>query len=215
MFAKDAELLTLEPNLFCDIAWTGQRLLSGLGTISASVLTISSYDASFAAAGIGPGHVVLVGGVAYEVVSITNATHAVVSRLRTSADGAAIPPTDVGTPVATMIYTFAPQIAVVHRQVLRMAGIEPGSVTVSGTPGEDAITNGRALAHLEALGTLHLIFSSAGSLTPVTSPLNQRAEMYRQRFAVERQRAGVEVDLDGDGRAEARRMLNVVQFVRA
>jgi hypothetical protein len=40
-------------------------------------------------------------------------------------------------------------------------------------------------------------------------------ELYRQRFATERQRAAALIDTNGDGIADATRRLNVVNLVRS
>jgi len=46
------------------------------------------------------------------------------------------------------------------------------------------------------------------------APTNERAEWYRQRFALERTRVTAQIDLDADGKADALRTLNVFQMLR-
>ena len=52
MFAQDRDLLALDPNLFRDVAWSGQRLVSGVGNISGTTLTLTSQDVTLEAAAI-------------------------------------------------------------------------------------------------------------------------------------------------------------------
>jgi hypothetical protein len=61
-FAVDRDLLVLEPGLFREVSWVGQRLVSGTGDASGTALTMTSQDVLFDAASVGDGHVVLVGG---------------------------------------------------------------------------------------------------------------------------------------------------------
>jgi hypothetical protein len=214
MFATDRDLLAFEPNLFRDVMWVSQRLVDGQGTISGSVLTMSSADAGFDAAGVEEGHVVFINGAAYEVLERLSSTQVRLSRPRASADGAQIPVANIASAAAARVATFAPQIATVHAQVVRMLGIEPGQASTPGHPAETDVTNPAAFTRVECLGALHLIYAAAGSLTSPDSPTNQRSEFYRMRFAQERTRVTAEIDLDGDGRPDAVRKLNVVQMVR-
>lgn len=214
MFASDRDLLVLEPYLFRDHAWVGQRLVRGAASLSGTTLDFSTVDIELDAAHVSAGCVVTVAGSSYEITGEIGTKTAAVSRLRASreAQSIGIGDTDFGD---AWIVTFAPQIAMVHRQVLRMAGIEPDAPgPVDGRLGEEAITNGAALAALEALGTLHLIFAAASSVAGLTSPAAIRSQMYRDLFREEKRRVSVELDTNGDGLPDVSRRLNVSQFVR-
>ncbi len=214
MFATDRDLLVLEPNLFRDVAWAGQRLVSATGSISGATLTLSQFDVDLASAGVTAGHVATVDGVSYEVLTRLSPASATVSRLRAGTTDPALPPSPAsGRPVT--IASFRPQIALIHHQVLRMLGIEPMDPPALGRPTETSITNPDALARLEALGALHLILAAAAALEPPGGPLGARADLYRARFGDERQRAAARIDLDGDGLPDATRRLNVIQLMRA
>ncbi len=203
-FASDRDLLVLEPNLFRDIGWSGQRLVKGTGSVSGTTLTMSSQDAGFDAAGVTAGHVVVVGGTSYEVLSRVSGAALTISRLRDSALGPGLPPS-AATGVEATVTSFGPQIASAHRQVLRLLGIEPEDAAGPGVISESAITNPGALTRLTALGALFLIMSAAAGLGGPDSGATAKAEWYRQRFADERRRVGVRVDTDGDGVADATR----------
>jgi len=86
MFATDRDLLVLEPGLVGQVGWVGQRLVSGTGDVSGTALALSSSDQGLVTQGVGAGHVVAIGGVGYEVVSVSAEDAAVVSRVRASAD---------------------------------------------------------------------------------------------------------------------------------
>lgn len=211
MFATDRDLLVLEPNLLRDIGWAGQRLVKGTGDVSGTTLTMTSQDVGFELAEVGPGHVVVVGGVAYEVLDTISNTQLTISRVRASAEGAALPPSPTAG-AAVEVMSFRPQVAIVHAQVLRMLGIEPDEP--AGVIGEESITNGGSLALFEALGALHLVFAAASALAGAESPAAIKAGMYRDRFALERGRVAARIDTDGDGVADATRRPSVVQLVR-
>lgn len=212
-YAVDRDLLVLEPGLFREVLWVGQRLVSGTGDASGTALTMTAQDAQFDAVDVGDGHVALVGGAAYEVVDRVSGTVLTISRLRGAADDAAIPVSGA-TGAEVIVSTFGPQIEMVHRQVLRMLGIEPDIEAEAGQATEASVLNQTALARLEALGALHLVYSAAGSSLGADSPLAQKAMLYRERFASERQKTVGVLDLDGDGKPDATRRLNVIQFMR-
>ena len=214
-FARDRDLLVLEPNLFRDIGWTGQRLVDvASATLTGKTLTLPGVD--LAALGVGEGNVAVVGGAALEVIARLSATTLQVSRLREDPGGAPIPPLAVSG-VSAQVWTFGPQIRSAHERVLRMVGIEPdvgGRAPTGGVLGESAVVNRRAVARAEALAALHVIFAAGAAAATEDSLLWRKAESYRERFAEERRRLEVAVDLDGDGLADAVRRPTVAALVR-
>lgn len=214
MFISDRDLLLLEPNLFRDASWAGQLLVSGTGDVSGTTLTLSTYDVDFDGARVDAGYVVLVDGTPYEVIAKLTATTATISRLREDTGDSALTPSPVTSkPVSVM--TFRPQASIAHAQVLRMLGIEPADSGESGAIIDSDITNPGDLVLVESFAALHMIFAAVSSLSSPTSPLVERMEMYRQRFATERQRAAALIDTNGDGIADATRRLNVVHLTRS
>lgn len=217
MFATDIDLLVIEPSLFAEVGWSGQRTVSAAGTLSGTTLTFASVD--LVAAGVEAGCVVLMNGVPLEVVSRTSSTVLSVSLVRWGRTGPAIPPVGLTTG-ACEVYTFRPQAAVAHRIVLRMLGLSestpPATVPGSDGPplGESALLNSADAATLEALLTLHTVYASAGSLAPVGSGLGAKAEQYRRRAGAERARLSALIDTNADGVADATRRPGVVPLVR-
>lgn len=208
MFAKDRDLLVIEPGLFREVMWNGQRLLSGTGDLAGGLLTLTS--GSFIEGAIGPGHVVLIDSVPMEIVSVQSATVATVSIMRGDTNSSFIPGKWVEG-AAVEVFTFEPQIAIVHRQILAMIGIDaddPDGV------GDSAVTNPGALMVLEALGALHLVYASAGAPGRGGEGFLDRAKQYQQRFSLQRGSVVAMIDLDGDGIAETRRHPNSFVLTR-
>ena len=212
MFTSDRDLLLLDPTLFRDVGWLGQRLLSTVATVIDTTLTVSGVDLT--ALGVAAGHVVLVDGAALEVTQRLSPTALEISRPRAAPNDPPIP-ASFGVNRAIVIHTFSPQLAIAHGQILRMLGLEADAAPVPGTLTDANVTNPRSLWLVEALCALYQIYAAAAALAPADSPAHVRAEHYRARFNAERQRATARIDTDGDGRADVTRYLNVVQFLRA
>ncbi len=207
MFAKDRDLYVLEPGLHKDVAWLGQRRISTVGSLTGTALTITS--GSFVDAQVSAGHVVIFDGMVLEVVSVEGDTQATVSMMRSDVSSGAVPGVSASNRV-TIVYDYSPQRAMVHRQVMTMLGFDVDE------DGFDAsvVTNPGALVRLEALGALHLIYAGAGAPGRSGEKFAQRAQMYRERFARERERVVAMVDLDGDGVAESKRRANALVLTR-
>lgn len=213
VFATDRDLVSMEPDLFGQVAWVGQRLVTSGSAVASSIVTQTTPAVSFADAGVTAGHVLLLDGVPVEVMERTGATTVRVSRMRADSTAPEIPVADDASAKAE-VFTFGPQLGMVHRQVLRMLGIEPDGAGITGELTESQITNGSALGRLEALGALHQVYAAASVAGGPSSGLAERAAAYRGAFEIERGRAVARIDLDGDGKADATRRPNVVQFVR-
>lgn len=211
-FATDRDLLVLEPGLFRDVGWSAQRVVEA-GGVSVSGTTLTSAGSDFAAAGVTAGHVALVDGAVMEVVARLSATQLTVSRLREEAGGSAISP-GAATGATLVVMTFRAQLGVAHAQVMRMLGIEPGSVGQIGEAGETSIVNPGSLTRVEALGAMHAILASASAMTGETSVLWEKARMYLERFREERRRVSALIDLNGDGIADATRRMSVARLER-
>lgn len=213
MFALDRDLLQLEPRLFVDLQWAGQTLAKG--AVSSSPLGAQfDIDVDLIGRNVGAGHVLVLAGVAYEISFLLGSTEMQVSLPRETLESPAVPPGAIGSGVGWIV-SFQAQIGVAHRNLLAMAGIDADAAPSPGVVTESQIVNWRSLRHIEALAALKLIWTAAGVGLDETHPANQRAAMYGERFREARRTAVVEIDLDGDGRADAVRRLGAVWLVRA
>ncbi|MEQ9096276.1 MAG: hypothetical protein RIE32_08445 [Phycisphaerales bacterium] len=208
MFGHDRDMLAIEPHAFTDALWAGRRLASGTAAVSGTTLTSSSSSATFSDAGATVGQVLVFNGVPLEVISVTSDTVLEVSRLRRSLEDPALPPVaSAGAPFT--LVTFAPQRAIVYRQLLGMLGLD-----VPDVPGPEAVVDASSLVHAEALGTLHLVYAAASALSGPSSSLGARAAMYADMFSRARQSLVVRLDPDGDGVVDATRRPALMQLVR-
>src|SRR5690606_2987517 len=109
--------VVIEPNLFRDVAWLGQRRSAGDATTSSGEVTVSSFDVNLEDGQVDAGMVMLIDSVAYEVVERLTATTATLSRLRDDPAAAVISPHDFSNRPYT-VHSMRPQIALAHRRVL-------------------------------------------------------------------------------------------------
>jgi hypothetical protein len=210
-FTTDRDLLALQPTLFREVAWLAQTLHRGTLRIEAGELI--AVTGAFPAA-VAPGHVAVLDDRPLEIAAITSPTSLTVSLSRAAVDDPVIPPADTAN-LSGSIATFAPQIRIIHDQLLRMLGLAPSQQAIDPlAPTESAIVNPRDLWLVEALGTLHLIYTSASATLAPDSALAQRAAHYQQRFAEERWRARALLDLNNDGLADTTRALNTLHLAR-
>ena len=202
MFASDRDLVQREPLLMTDVSWAGQRVWSGTVGVVGTTLTATA-GPGLLAQGVAPGMVTRIAGLSVEITAIASETEAAVSLLRPRAGDPVIAPPAIASAEAQIV-SFGPQIELVHRQVLRMAGLEDGA----------SVTNPAALVEVEALGALAMVLSVLGASSPAGSALARRADHWQAQFERARREVVVEVDLDGDGAPDAARRLNGLVLTR-
>lgn len=194
-FTTDRDLLALEPRLFAEVSWSGQRLIdAGDGALSGTAL--SAPGADFEAAGVGAGHVAVIGGTPVEVAARVDATTLEASLVRTDPEAPAIPAPNAlaGRVVVT---TFAAQIEAAHCDLLRRAGLEEAS----------GVLNGREAAPAEAAGALAAIYRAASGGGVASAALAEKAAWWEERAARLRSSLRLLIDLNADGEAESARFL--------
>ena len=213
MFATDRDLAALDPAAFRDAAWIAQVVTRGTGSISGVLLNATAIEVPFTDTAIEAGYVAVLGAGAFEAVQVLGPNDLEVTRMRDSFESLTWPGVNVpASPFA--VVTFRPQIETVHRRILQLLGMHASPFESSVTLPDSRIVNPWDFVRLEALGALHLVYAAAGAIEPEDSPANQRAAMYRRRFAEERSRVVAHVDLDGDGRVDVLRPLNAARLVR-
>lgn len=209
MFANDRDLLALEPNVFEDAAWAGQALVEADdGVVVGPALTSATAD--FEAAGVDTGHVALVNGVALEVLERVGAGALLVSLVRATPGDAPIPASPV-TGATVRVSTFAPQMRVAHEEVMRALGLATDG---DGAPNASHVMNPRAAVRAEALGALALVYGALAARVGEDSAHWVKARAYEERYARERNRVVVALDLDGDGEADATRRASTARMRR-
>ncbi len=213
IYCTDIDLLHWEPNIFRDAIFASQLLLSGSGALAGTTLTISS--GSLTAEHVKPDNVIVLAGAlagSFPIVSIDSATQLTLSVLY---DGL-FP--DSGNPVASpvgtaaaldyAVRTFWPQRRVVSDLISRAAGIEPDDHEPA------VILNPAALRRPCALGTLQMIYNALAAASATPEPLSMRADLYERLYRRSLSRARVEIDTNGDGKADVARTLNVLELAR-
>ena len=205
-FARDRDLLAIEPAVFRDVSWSGQERARGLDAVVTGTALVSA-SSDFEGAAVEAGQVVVVSNIVLEILARVSATELTVSLMRNTANDAPIAPGFSASAKPFEIHTFMPQVEIVHSQVMWGLGLNLGD--------EAKVLNPWALTLVEALGGLWMVYSAAAAMTGYSGAIAIRAEMYRERVGLERSRASVQIDTDGDGEADVVRRLNTIRFARA
>ena len=200
-FARDRDLLVLEPNLLREVRWRGQVVVeaSDASVVGTALVSASS---DFEAAGVGAGSVGLVGEVAVEVVERVDANTLTVSRVRGNDGDAPAAPVVQGSDLALVVPTFSPQIGAAHAEMLERVGLEAS-----------AVVNADEFRRVEALGALRRVYEAAGSACEATVQ-GAKAALYARRFDAARLGLVARADLDGDGAVDAQRAAGRVALHR-
>jgi hypothetical protein len=215
IYCTDVDLLHWEPNLFRDAAFASQLQLAGTGDLNGTTFTLDA--GSLAAAHVAANQVIVLTGTvsgSYPIVSIDGATQLTLSVMY---DGL-YPETGAGvaSPVGTAldlgyaIRTFWPQRKVVSDLLTRAAGIGPET----DAPAVAQVVNTEALRRPCVLGTLQMIYSALAAAAAEPANFSTRAELYERLYRRALAQTRVRMDLDGDGREDATRMLSVVELKR-
>ena len=210
-FSTDRDLLLIEPHVFRDVPLMSQQLLE-ITDASITGTTLASATADFAAAQLDVGSVVLIqdSDTACEVIEVVNANTLSVSLPRADPNTAAIPVGD-GSGLTVVARTFAPQAAMAHGLLLRLTGMDHD---VEEEITAESIVSTSVMAHLEALGTLELVYAAASTLTGDNDEVTAKATQYRQRFNQAFREARVLIDVDGDGVVDEERNFGLINLHR-
>ncbi|MFT3785270.1 MAG: hypothetical protein QM770_03775 [Tepidisphaeraceae bacterium] len=221
IYCNDSDLLAWEPNLAAEASFAAQTLLQQDVTLDGSTLILSGDGPSFDDSRVRAGHIAVLGGSmpgCFPIIALTTASRAVISRSHEllPAAGAATPENaasfavavGTGTGIPLAVRTFAPQRMVVSEVLRRLAGVDE-------TRGE-TLLNTASLKRPAVLGTLQMIYNAlAAAGGDGAAELIVRAELYERLYRRSLRNVVVEIDTDGDGRANVQRLLRTARLVRA
>ena len=209
-FAKDIDLLHWEPTIFKDAAFVSQTLVSGTGSLSGTQFTLAS--SLLGGVEIIDAEVIYLGGSidgCFPIVSIDSGTELTLSILYDKLTGDPPTPARIGpdpSDIPFVIRTFWAQRSIVTQLLLQFLGLTPEQF--------DAVLNPEALRRACTLGALQMIYSAMSAAAPDAAGLSVRADLYERLYRRAIRVARVELDLNGDGEADARRTLNTLALVR-
>ena len=215
IYCTDVDLLHWEPNLFRDAVFASQLQLAGTGDLSGTTFTLDT--GSLVAAHVAVNQVIVLTGTiagSYPIVSIDGATQLTLSVMYDGLYPASGP--GVASPVGTAIdlgyaiRTFWPQRKVVSDLLTRAAGIGPETDAPAGAQ----VVNAETLRRPCVLGTLQMIYRALAAAAAEPATFSARAELYERLYRRALAQTRVQVDLDGDGREDATRMLSVLELKR-
>ena len=214
-FCTDIDLLHWEPSILRDAAFASQTLLAGTGDLAGTTFTLDTPGASFTTSHVEADHVIVLNGGTsgcYPIVSVDGATQLTISTLFDGLfplSGNPVPiPVGAAVDLTFVVRTFWPQRRVVTELLLQAAGLDPVLHSV------DRVTNPQALRKACALGSLHMIYSALAAAAEEPAAYGIRAELYERLYRRALRGARVELDLNGDGAADAVRPLNVLHMQR-
>ena len=209
MYCTDTDLLRWEPMIAAEAAFASQTLLTSSAALAGTAVTISV--GSLTDSRVRAGHVaVLTDAVSgcFPILSVNSSTTLTISVLHEGLPDELAPVGTAGSGLNIAVRTFGPQRQIVSEVLTWMAGIEPGSTAT--------ITNPDVLRKPAVLGTLQMIYNgmAAAASKDDSADLIVRAELYERLYRKSLRGVTVEVDTNGDGVADARRPLRMVQFAR-
>ncbi len=215
MLTSDRDLLIIDPSLLRSISWLGQRLSTGVCSVTATTLTASTQDTSFIAANISPGHIITIDDISYEIIARTSATTLTISRIRAEYTGSPLP---LGTLTDRpySIHTFAPQIAAAESEILASLGLTPSSSSPpADTLTELHITNPRSLIRPISLLTLRHLADAASLTLPSSASIARAATIYMLLFERAARFISAQLDTNADGLPDTTRSPSQFHLTRA
>jgi hypothetical protein len=220
LFCNDTDLLYWEPEVLREATFVSQTLDAGTGDLSGTQFTLVS-GAAFTSRGVEPGQVIVLSGAVagcFPIVEVTGASLLQLGVLNDEffPDPPATPPAPVSPGAATaldfVIRTFWAQRRIVSDLIAQSIGIVPT------TDGDDdaapQVLNPQSLRRAATLGTLQMIYNAMAAAATEPARFTVRADLYERLYRRALRQAQVDIDLDGDGRADTRRSPGLLRMVR-
>jgi hypothetical protein len=219
LFCNDADLLYWEPEVLREAAIASQTLDAGTGTLSGTQFSVVT-GTIFTTRGVEPGQVIVLSGAVagcFTIAAVTDPFNLLLGVLNDEffPDLPATPPALISPGNASgldfVIRTFWAQRRVVSDLLSQAVGIIPGTAQAQVA----RILNPQALRRAATLGTLQMIYNAMAAAASEPAPFSVRADLYERLFRRAMRQAQVDIDLNGDGRPDARRSPGLVRMVRA
>jgi hypothetical protein len=218
LFCNDADLLYWEPEVLREAAFASQTLDAGTGSLSGTQFSVVT-GTVFTSRAVEPGQVIVLSGAVagcFPIVAITDPFNLQLGVLNDELfpDPPSTTPPLISPGTASgldfVIRTFWAQRRVVSDLLSQAVGIIPGTAQAQAAQ----ILNPQALRRAATLGTLQMIYNALAAAASEPAPFTVRADLYERLFRRAMRQAQVDIDLDGDGRADSRRSPGLVRMFR-
>jgi hypothetical protein len=218
IFCNDADLLYWEPDVMKDAAFASQTLDAGTGTLAGTTFTMVT-GTVFTTQAVEPGNVIVLSGAVvgcFPIVAVPDPSYLQLSVLHEEMFPAAGEPAPTlvspggATGVDFVIRSFWPQRRVVSDLLAQAIGLSPGTSEASCA----TILNPQTLRRACVLGTLQMIYSAMAAVADEPAKYSLRADLYERLYRRAMRQAQVDLDLNGDGRADVRRSPGLLRMVR-
>ncbi|HWB18859.1 MAG TPA: hypothetical protein VG711_01045 [Phycisphaerales bacterium] len=211
MVTKDRDLAAMDANLFIDAASVAMILGKGTGvSVRNGMMTINDFDLLEIAQ---PGQIVAAtatGGQVVEILEVVDASTLDVSVPRVSESDSKIPPSE-SDGVDMNLLSFAPFLAASTTWVLREFRMDQ---IAEGSTQSEIVANSDSLKRLLLTHAIAEIYASAAAKSADDASLQARATLWKTRLIDQIEQTDLGVDVDGDGRADATRRMNVIILKR-
>ena len=217
IFCNDVDLLYWEPDVLKEAAFASQTLDVGIGDVAGNLFTATS-GLSFEDQQVAAGQVIVFSGAmsgCFPITSVSGPFSLKFSALYDELfpDGGS-PPDPIGVAAVSgvdfVIRTFWAQRKVVSDFLSQAVGIVPGTAQALTA----SVLNPRALRRAATLGTLQMIYNAMAAAASEPAKFSLRADLYERLYRRALRQAQVDVDLDGDGKADVRRSPGLVRMAR-
>jgi hypothetical protein len=191
-FCNDVDLMVWEPAIFGDAAFGHQRVVrEAAGTLTGGTLAMAGASLGSVLPGMA-GQIVLADdslAQLLEIVSVPDASHAVVSGLRARSDGDLVVPL-VGGSVKVTVMTFRAQIAAVGDELLGLIGLESDRDSEP----DDGLEDLRGFRIAAVMGTLAAVLRTMSTASEVSAAMLAKRDFYQKTYLALRRRLEARVD---------------------
>jgi hypothetical protein len=218
VFCNDVDLLYWEPDVLKDAAFASQTLDAGTGNLTGTQFAIVTGNL-FSTQRIEAGQVIVLSGAVAGCFPIAEIIDPFFLRIGVLNDELFpvppdVPPTPVSPGTAAglnyIIRTFWAQRRVVSDLLAQSVGIVSGSSQAATA----LILNPQVLRRAATLGTLQMIYNAMAAAAAEPARFSVRADLYERLYRRALRQAQVDIDLDGDGRADVRRSPGLLRMIR-